>query len=108
MEASRMRVQRYLIIALIGALLAAPAGAQSVKKVTSKANHELHEAGKGIKHGAKEAGGEIHHALTKVGKGTKKVARKAKHGLKKSKAVAHAELTKAGKDVKRAVKPDRS
>jgi hypothetical protein len=131
-----MRVQRYLITVLIGALLAAPAGAQSIKKVTSKTHHELQKAGKGIKQGAKEAGGEIHHELKKAGNGTKtalgnatgihkiggdvgkaaravsrggkKVARKAKHGLKRSKAAVHAKLTKAGKDTKGAIKPDRS
>jgi hypothetical protein len=131
-----MRVQRYVITVLIGALLAAPAGAQAVEKAASKAHHELQEAGKGIKQGAKEAGGEIHHELKKAGNGTKtalrhatgihkiggdvgkaaravsrgekKVARKAKHGLKRSKAAVHGELTKAGKDAKGEIKPDRS
>jgi hypothetical protein len=51
-----MRVQRYLITVAIGALLAAPAGAQSIKKVEGKAHHELKEAGNGIKAGAKVAG----------------------------------------------------
>jgi hypothetical protein len=130
-----MRVQRYLITAALGALLAAPAGAQSIKKVSSKAHHELQKAGKGIKEGAKEAGSATHHTLTKAGNGTKtalgnatgihkvggdvgkaarsfshggkKLARGAKHRLKHGKAAAHSDLTKAGKDAKAAIKPDK-
>src|SRR5262245_58447075 len=123
-----MRVQRFLITVAIGALLAAPAGAQSLKHITSEAHHELQKAGKGIKQGAKDAGSATHEVLTKAGNGTKtalgnatgihkiggdvgkaarsfshggkKIARKAKHGLKKSKAAAHSDLTKAGKEIK--------
>lgn len=130
-----MRVQQFLITAAIGALLAAPASAQSIKKVTSEAHHELKKAGNGIKAGAKEAGSETHQVLTKAGNGTKtalgnatgihkvggsvgkaarsvsrggkRVARRAKHGLKSSKAAAHADLTKAGKDTKAAIKPEK-
>jgi len=130
-----MRVQRYLITVAIGALLAAPAGAQSVKKVTSKAHHELKEAGNGIKAGAKLAGSETRQGLTNAGnetktvlgnatgihkvggdvgkaaravsRGGKKVARSAKHHLKRSKAAAHGELTKAGKDTKAALKGEK-
>lgn len=129
-----MRVQRFLITAAIGALLAAPAGAQSIKKITSETHHELQKAGNGIKAGAKEAGSATHHTLTKAGNATKtelgnatgihkvggdvgkmaqsvsrtgkKTARKAKHGLRKSKAAAHSDLTKAGKDAKGAIKPE--
>ena len=129
-----MRVQRFLITAVLGAFLAAPAGAQSIKKVTSEAHHELQKAGKGIKQGAKDAGSATHEVLTDAGNGTKKalgnatgihkvggdvgraaesfsrhgkkLARKAKHGLKHGKAVAHGDLTKAGKDAKAAVKPN--
>lgn len=130
-----MRIKRYLISAAIAALLAAPAGAQSIKKVTSATHHELQKAGNGIKAGAKEAGSATHQALTKAGNGTKtalgnatgihkvggdvgkaaravsrggkKVARSAKHGLKHSKAAVHSDLTKAGKDTKAAIKPDK-
>lgn len=129
-----MRVQRYLITALISALLAAPAGAQSIKKVSSEAHHELKKTGNGIKAGAKEAGSATHQALTTAGNATKtelgnvtgihkvggdvgkaarsvsrrekKLARTAKHRLKKSKASVHGDLTKAGKDTKAAIKPD--
>ena len=130
-----MRVQRLLITAAIGAILAAPAGAQSIKKVADEAHHELKKAGNGIKAGAKEAGSATHQALTKAGNGTKtalgnatgihkvggsvgkaarsfshggkKLARKAKHGLKNSKSAAHSDLTKAGKDTKAAIKGDK-
>ena len=129
-----MRVQRFLITAALGALLAAPAGAQSIKKISSETHHELQKAGKGIKQGAKEAGSATHEMLTDAGNGTKtalgnatgihkvggsvgkaarsfsshgkKLARKAKHGLKHSKAVAHRDLTKAGKDAKGEIKPN--
>jgi hypothetical protein len=129
-----MRVQRFLITAVLGALLAAPAGAQSIKKISSEAHHELQKAGKGIKEGAKDAGSATHHVLTDAGNGTKtalgnatgihkvggsvgkaaqsfsrhgkKLARKAKHGLKHGKAVAHGDLTKEGKDAKAAIKPN--
>jgi hypothetical protein len=131
-----MRVQRHLITVAIGALLAAPAGAQSIKTVESKAHHALQDAGKGIKQGAKEAGGDIHHELKKAGNGTKTalgnatgihkvggdvgkaaravsrggkhVARSAKHELKKGKAAAHSKLTNAGNDTKATIKPDKS
>lgn len=129
-----MRVQRFLMTAVLGALLAAPAGAQSIKKISSEAHRELKKAGKGIKQGAKDAGSATHEALTKAGNGTKtalgnatgihkvggdvgksarsfshgekKLARKAKHGLKHGKAVAHGDLTKAGKDAKGTIKPN--
>jgi hypothetical protein len=130
-----MRVQRYLITVAIGALLAAPAGAQSIKKVTAKAHHELKDAGNGIKAGAKLAGSESHQALTKAGnktktvlgnatgihkvggdvgkaaravsRGGKKVARDAKHHLKRGKAAVHGKLTKAGKETKAALKTEK-
>jgi hypothetical protein len=130
-----MRVQQLLITAAIGALLAAPAGAQSIKKVTSEVHHDLQSAGKGIKKGAKQAGSATHQALRTAGndtkttlgnatgihkvggdvgkaaqsvsRGGKKVARSAKHGLKSSKAAVHADLTKTGKDTKAAIKPNR-
>jgi hypothetical protein len=129
-----MRVQRFLITAALGALLAAPAGAQSIKKISSETHHELQTAGKDIKQGAKDAGSATHHALKEAGNGTKtalgdatgihkvggsvgkaarsfsrhgkKLARKAKHGLKHDKAVAHSDLTKAGKDAKASIKPN--
>jgi hypothetical protein len=130
-----MRVQRFLIIGAIGAVLAAPAGAQSIKKVADKAHHELKEAGNGIKAGSKEAGSETHQTLRTAGnetktvlgnttgihkvggdvgkaaqsfsRGGKKLARGAKHHLKKSKAAAHGELTRAGKDSKAAIKAEK-
>ncbi|MGH7618509.1 MAG: hypothetical protein ACREPM_14920 [Gemmatimonadaceae bacterium] len=129
-----MRVQRYLITVAIGALLAAPAHAQSMQKVGSEIHHELKKAGNGIKAGAKDAGSATHHALTTAGNGTKtalghatgihkvggsvgkaahsfsrggkKIARQAKHGLKRGKARAHSDLTKAGNQSKAAIKPD--
>jgi hypothetical protein len=133
MEASSMRVQRFLMTAAVGAFLAAPAGAQSIKKAESEAHHELKKAGNEIKQGTKEAGSATHQTLRKAGNGTKtalgnatgvhkvggdvgraaqsvsrggkKVARKAKHSLKTHKAEAHADLTKTGKDTKAAIKP---
>lgn len=130
-----MRIQRYLIMAGLGAVLAAPAGAQSIKKVGAEVHHELKKAGNGIKAGAKDAGSETHQALTTAGnktkttlgdatgihkvggdvgkaaravsRGGKKVARGAKHHLKTSKAAAHSDLTKAGRDTKAAIKPDK-
>jgi len=129
-----MRVQRFLITAVLGAFLAAPAGAQSIKKITSEAHHELQKAGKGIKQGAKKTGSATHEMLTDAGNGTKtalgnatgihkvggdvgkaaqsfsrhgkKLARAAKHGLKHGKAVAHGDLTRAGRNAKATVKPN--
>jgi hypothetical protein len=130
-----MRVQRFLITAAIGALLAAPAGAQSIKKIGDEAHHELKKAGNGIKQGAKDAGSVTHHTLKTAGNDTKttlgnatgihkvggdvgkaaqsfsrhgkKLGRSAKHSLKSSKAAAHSELTKSGKDTKAAIKSEK-
>jgi gas vesicle protein len=130
-----MRVQRFLITAAIGALLAAPVGAQSVKKVGDETHHELKKAGNEIKQGAKDVGSATHHTLKTAGNDTKtalgnatgvhkvggdvgkaaqsfsrhgkKVARSAKHSLKKNKAEAHGELTRTGKDTKAAIKSEK-
>ena len=130
-----MRVQYFLAIAGLSALLAAPAAGQTVKKAGDEAHHVLKKTGKDVKQTAKDAGSAAHHTLKTAGNATKKdlgnatgihtvggevgkaaqgvshtgkhVARKAKHSLKKQKAQAHSDLTKAGKDAKAEVKkPD--
>jgi hypothetical protein len=129
-----MKIKLALAIVGFGAVLAVPAGAQSViKKVGDETHHVLQKTGKGIKQGAKDVGGATHHELKKAGNATKtaagdvtgihkvggtvgqaaqgvshtgkKLARKAKHGIKKGKADAHADLTKSGKDTKGVIKP---
>ena len=127
-----MRIHYALTIVGLSALLAAPAGAQSIKKVTDETHHVLQKTGKGIKQGAKNAGSATHHQLTKAGNATKttlgnatgihkiggdvgaaaqgvshtskNVSRKAKHGLKRESSSAHNALTKSGKDAKAALK----
>src|SRR3954470_1079354 len=66
-----MRIQYALTIAGLSALLAAPAGAQEVKKATDSTHHVLQRTGNGVKHEAKHAGSAAHHELTKAGNATK-------------------------------------
>ncbi len=122
-----------IIIAGLAAALAAPAHAQSIKKIGSDVHHTLQTAGKDTKEAAKEAGGATHHELQKAGNATKTglgnatgihkiggsvgsaaqsvsragkhTARKAKHGVKRGSSKAHNGLTKAGKDAKASLKP---
>jgi hypothetical protein len=128
-----MRIQYFLTIAGLSALLAAPALAQGpVKKAADETHHVLKKTGNAVKQGAKDAGSATHHTLKKAGNKTKtelgnatgihtvggevgkaaqgvshtskRLSRKAKHNLKTTKADAHADLTKAGKDAKADVK----
>jgi len=127
-----MRIHHALAIAGLSALLAAPAGAQSIKKVGDETHHVLKKTGKAVKQTAKDAGSATHNALTKAGNKTKevggevtgihkvggdvgkaaqgvshagkKVGRKAKHTLQDAKSSTHSDLTKAGKDAKETVK----
>ena len=127
-----MRIHYALTIVGLSALLAAPASAQSIKKVGNATHHVLKKSGKAIKQGAKDVGSATHHTLTKAGNSTKKVlgdatgihtvggdvgkaarsvshtskrlSAKAKHGVKHKASSAHNALTKAGKDAKATVK----
>jgi hypothetical protein len=127
-----MRIRDALTIIGLSALLAAPAGAQSIKKVGDATHHALKKSGKAIKQGAKDVGSATHHTLTKAGNSTKKVlgdatgihkvggdvgkaaksvshtskrlSAKAKHGVKRRASATHNALTKAGKDAKATVK----
>jgi hypothetical protein len=120
------------MIAGLSALLAAPAGAQSIKKVGDATHHVLKKSGRAIKQGAKDAGSATHHTLTKAGNATKttlgnatgihkiggdvgkaaqgvshtgkRLSRKAKHGVKHEASSAHNALTKTGKDAKATIK----
>ena len=130
-----MRTQHLLIMAGLAAVLAAPAQAQSIKKIGDEAHHVLKKTGNGIKQGVKDAGSATHHVLKKAGNETKTAAgdvtgvhkvggtvgdvaqgvsrtgkhigRSAKHSLKKNKAKAHADLTKEGKETKATIKPEK-
>jgi len=127
-----MRIHHALTIVGLSALLAAPVGAQSIKKVTDEAHHALQKTGKDIKKGAKHAGSATHNELTKAGNATKTtlgnatgihkiggdvgaaaqdvshtskhVSRKAKHGLKHQSSSAHNTLTTSGKNAKAGLK----
>ena len=127
-----MRIQNTLTIFALSALLAAPAGAQSIKKVGAETHHVLKKTGRAIKQGAKDAGSATHHTLKKAGNATKttlgnatgihkvggdvgkaaqgvshagkKLSRNAKHTVKRKASKAHNALTKTGKDAKAAVK----
>ena len=131
-----MKIQYFLTIAALSAILAAPAAAQNpVKKAGDETHHVLKKTGNAVKQGAKDAGSATHHTLKKAGNKTKTelgdatgihtvggevgkaaqgvshtgkhLSRKAKHSLKTHKAEAHEDLTKAGKDAKADVKkPD--
>ena len=132
-----MRIQYFLTIAGLSALLAAPAMAQDpVKKAADETHHVLKKTGNAVKQSAKDAGSATHHTLKKAGNATKtklgettgihtvggevgkaaqgvshtskRLSRKAKHSLKTNKAEAHENLTKAGKDAKADIKkPDK-
>jgi hypothetical protein len=120
-----MRIQYFLTVAGLSALLAAPAIAQDpvkktadvkqgAKDVGSATHHTLKKAGNATKSelgnatGIHTVGGEVGKAAQGVSHKGKHIARKAKHSLKKDKAEAHADLTKAGKDAKADVKkPDK-
>jgi len=127
-----MRIQYALAIVGLSAVLAAPASAQSIKKVGDETHHVLKKTGNAVKKGAKDAGSATHNELTKAGNATKtelgnatgihkvggdvgkaaksvsgtskKLGAKAKHGVKHEASTAHGELTKAGKDAKATVK----
>jgi gas vesicle protein len=127
-----MRIHHALTIVGLSALLAAPASAQSIKKIGDETHHVLKKTGKAVKQTAKDAGSATHNALTKAGNKTKevggevtgihkvggdvgkaarkvshtgkKVGAKAKHTVQDAKSSAHSDLTKAGKDAKETVK----
>lgn len=128
-----MRIRYALAIVGLGALLAAPAHAQSpVTKTADQAHHVLKKTGKAVKQTAKDAGSAVHHTLKKAGNETKeeagevtgihktggtvgkaahavshtgkKVGAKAKHTVKHAASVTHDSLTKAGNRAKAAVK----
>ncbi len=132
-----MRIQYFLTIAGLSALLGASAAAQEpVKKTADETHHVLKKTGNAVKQGAKDAGSAAHHTLKKAGNATKAdlgnatgihtvggevgkaakavshtsktVGAKAKHGVKKHASQAHNDITKAGKDAKAELKkPDR-
>ena len=127
-----MRIHYALAIVGLSALLAAPASAQSIKKVGDETHHVLKKTGKAVKQTAKDAGSATHEALTKAGNKTKevggevtgihkvggdvgkaarsvshtgkKIGAKAKHTVQHAKSSTHSDLTKAGKDAKETVK----
>ena len=127
-----MRIHTALTIVGLSALLAAPAGAQSIKKAADTTHHVLKKTGKAIKQSAKDAGSAAHRTLTKAGNATKttlgnatgihkiggdvgkaaksvshtskRLGAKVKHGVKRKASAAHNALTKAGKDAKATVK----
>jgi len=127
-----MRIHYALTIVGLSALLAAPASAQSIKKVGDETHHVLKKTGKAVKQTAKDAGSAAHNKLTKAGNATKKtlgdatgihtvggdvgnaaksvshtskkLGRKAKHGVKHDASSAHNALTKVGKDAKTTLK----
>jgi hypothetical protein len=128
-----MRIHHWLVAAAVGALIAAPASAQSIKKVGASAHHALKKTGNEIKEVGGEVGSATHKTLAKAGKDTKnelkrttggvkvggdvgkaannvsrtskKLGRHAKKNLKSTSSRTHKELTKTGKEAKEAVKP---
>ena len=131
-DASTMRIHTALTIVGLSALLAAPAGAQEIKKAADATHHVLKKTGKAVKQDAKKVGSATHNKLTKAGNATKttlgnatgihkiggdvgraaqgvshtskRLSRKAKHGVKHEASSAHNALTKTGKDAKATVK----
>jgi len=128
-----MRIHHWLVVAAASIVLAAPATAQSLKKVGANVHRVLKKTGRDVKEAGGEVGSATHKTLQKAGndsknelkrttggvkirgdvgkaangvsKSSKKVGRSAKKGLKSSSSKAHQELTKTGKDAKEAVKP---
>jgi uncharacterized protein YoxC len=128
-----MRIHQWFIAAAFGALVvAAPANAQSIKKVGSTVHKTLKKTGNEIKEVGGDVGSATHKTLTKAGKDTKnevkrttggvkvggdvgkaanavsrtgkKAGRHAKKSVKKTSSAAHNELTETGKNAKEAVK----
>jgi hypothetical protein len=127
-----MRIHQFMIVGLLSAALAAPAAAQSIKKVESSVHHALKTAGNDAKADAAKAGSAAHHTLQTAGNDTKTTlgnatgvhkvggtvgqaagdvsrsmkhaGRKAKHSLKKNSSAAHHELKQDGNDAKARVK----
>jgi hypothetical protein len=128
-----MNIYRLMAVVGLGAALAAPVHAQTIKKIGADVHHTLKSAGNAVKGDAKDVGDATHHELQKAGNGTKtelgkatgihkvggsvgaaandvsragkKVGRKAKHSVKKHSSAAHRDLTKSGNDAKAAIKP---
>jgi hypothetical protein len=129
-----MRTHHFFIIAGLAAALAAPAGAQTIKKVGDDVHHVLKKAGTTVKEDAGEVGSATHHVLQKAGNGTKTalgnatgihkvggtvgtaaqdvshasktIGRSSKATVKKGASVAHNKLTRAGNKAKAEVKPE--
>jgi uncharacterized protein YoxC len=128
-----MRSHHWLVAAAFGALVvAAPASAQSLKKVGSSVHQTLKKTGNEIKEvggdvgsathktlakagkdtknelkrttGGVKVGGEVGKAARNVSKASKKAGRHAKKSVKKTSSAAHNELTETGKSAKEAVK----
>ena len=127
-----MKIQHAFAIVGLSALLAAPAGAQSIKKAGDEAHHVLKKTGKAVKETAKDAGSATHKTLTKAGNKTKEklgdatgihkvggdvgkaaksvshtskeLGAKVKHGVNDKASATHKELSKTGKEAKAAVK----
>jgi hypothetical protein len=119
-------------MAALGALLAAPANAQSIKKVGSNVHKTLQKAGNDVKEAGGEVGSATHKTLKKAGRDVKaevkretgakpiggdvgkaarqasntgkKTGRHAKKDLKHASSATHKELTEAGKGAKETVK----
>ncbi|HEY5060542.1 MAG TPA: hypothetical protein VII52_03350, partial [Gemmatimonadaceae bacterium] len=72
-----MRIHHLIAIAGLSAILAAPATAQTIKKVGDDIHNTLKKAGNETKAGAKEVGDATHNALKKAGNGTKTTLGKA-------------------------------
>lgn len=128
-----MRIHHLIAIAGLSVVLAAPATAQTIKKVGDDIHNTLKKAGNETKAGAKDVGDATHNALKKAGNGTKttlgnatgvhkvggsvgaaagevsragkSVGRSAKHTVKKSSNAAHKDLKKEGREAKAQIKP---
>ena len=128
-----MRIHHLIALAGLSAVLAAPAGAQSIKKVGDDIHHTLKSAGNGIKGGAKHVGDATHRTLKKAGNDTKgelarttgihkvggsvgeaaedvsrtskHIGRRGKRSLKRNSNKAHRELKEEGRDAKKGLKP---
>jgi hypothetical protein len=127
-----MQIRHWVVAVAFGALIAAPANAQTIKKVGASVHHTLKKTGKEIKEVGGEVGSATHKTLAKAGndsknelkrttggvkvggdvgkaarnvsKTSKKAGRSAKKSLKSTSSEAHRDLTTTGKDAKEAVK----
>ena len=77
-----MRIHHWLVAAAFGALVAAPASAQSIKKVGSSVHHALKKTGNEIKETGGEVGSATHQTLAKAGNDTKNELKRTTGGVK--------------------------